>query len=132
MFNGVIVQQALPAAVVESLGHHHLRVEQRLAADLTHQHPEMPIRAIQHRRHAEGVPAPKGWGHDGLLEMTGMERDGDHRMTFCNESQHHGFIAQLREPPQAAAGACHLYDGYFEAVHGQSSISCRGTRLGPQ
>ena len=60
MFNGVVVQQALLVAVVERLGHHHFRVQQGLTADLAHQHPKMPIRAVQHRRHAEGVPFQSG------------------------------------------------------------------------
>ena len=48
------VEQAFPAfAVMQSLRHHHFAVQQSVAADLTHQLPEMPVCAVQHRSDAE-------------------------------------------------------------------------------
>jgi hypothetical protein len=46
---------------MQGLSHHHLRVEKRSTADLSHQHAKVPIRAIEHGRHAEGVGSNGCW-----------------------------------------------------------------------
>jgi len=55
LFAGVEIQQAVTTAVVQGLRHHHLGVEKAVAGDLPHQHPEVAIGAVHHRRHTEAI-----------------------------------------------------------------------------
>ena len=78
LLSPMIAARAGQAAVVHRLGHHHLAVEQAAAADLTEQHPEVPIGVVQHRRHTEAVGscrnAPGRLGRGGRV----LGLDGDH------------------------------------------------------
>ena len=54
MFNRVEIQQLVASlAVVKRLGYHHFRIQQSPSGDLPHQHPEVPIGAVEHRCDAE-------------------------------------------------------------------------------
>ena len=67
-----LLRIGMAAGMVERLRHHHFRVQQATAAHLAHQHPEVPIGVVQHRRHTEAmtgdrVTAVDGVCHDPML-----------------------------------------------------------------
>ena len=67
MFHSVEVKQFVAAsAVVQGLGHNHLRVQQCVLADLPHQHTEVAISAVEHRRHTEAVGSGVGSSHGSI------------------------------------------------------------------
>ena len=71
MLDGIKIQQLVAAVcVVQSLRPPHFGLQQSLATDLPHQHAEVSVRAIQHRRHAEAVGSGFGGGHESIRTLS--------------------------------------------------------------